>query len=56
MNRLYKTESAVFQYCRFSPFLKDPFFQIIYMFVGTQKNRLNETVLLITQNKLKTDG
>ena len=30
MNRLNKTESAVFEYCRFSVFLKDPFFQIIY--------------------------
>ena len=28
MNILYKTESAVFIYCRFSLFLKDPFFQI----------------------------
>ena len=26
MNRLNKTESAVFLYCRFSLFLKDPFF------------------------------
>ena len=30
MNRLNKTESAVFLYCRFSLILKDPFFQIIY--------------------------
>ena len=29
MNRLHKTESAVFRYCRFSLFPKDPFFQII---------------------------
>ena len=29
MNRLNKTKSAVFLYCRFSLFLKDPFFQII---------------------------
>ena len=29
MNRLNKTESAVFLYCRFSLFLKDLFFQII---------------------------
>ena len=29
MNRLNKTVSAVFLYCRFSLFLKDPFFQII---------------------------
>ena len=29
MNRLNKTESAVFIYCRFSIFPKDPFFQII---------------------------
>ena len=29
MNRLNKTESAVFLYCRFSLFLKDPFFQFI---------------------------
>ena len=29
MNRLNKTESAVFLYCRFSVFLKDSFFQII---------------------------
>ena len=26
MNRLNKTESAVFLYCRFSLFLRDPFF------------------------------
>ena len=26
MNKLNKTESAVFLYCRFSLFLKDPFF------------------------------
>ena len=32
MNRFNKTESAVFLYnCRFSLFLKDPFFQIIYL-------------------------
>ena len=31
MNRLNKTESDVFLYCRFSLFLKDPFFQIIYL-------------------------
>ena len=30
MTRLNKTESAVFLYCRFSLFLKDQFFQIIY--------------------------
>ena len=29
MNRLNKTESAVFLICRFSLFLKDPFSQII---------------------------
>ena len=29
MKRLNKTESAVFLYCRFSLFLKDPFFKII---------------------------
>ena len=29
MNRLNKTESAVFLYCRFSLFLKESFFQII---------------------------
>ena len=29
MNRLNETESAVFLYCRFSLFLKDPFFLII---------------------------
>ena len=28
VNRLNKTESAVFLYCRISLFLKDPFFQI----------------------------
>ena len=33
INRLNKTESAVFIYCRFSLFLKDPFFrQIITTF------------------------
>ena len=31
MNRLNKTESVVYLYCRFSVFLKDPFFQIILM-------------------------
>ena len=30
MKRLNKTESAVSLYCRFSLFLKDPFFQIIF--------------------------
>ena len=30
MNRLDKTESAVFFSCSFSLFLRDPFFQIIY--------------------------
>ena len=30
MNRLNKAESAVFLYCRFILFLRDPFFQIIY--------------------------
>ena len=30
MNRLNKTEAAVFLYGRFSLFLKDPLFQIIY--------------------------
>ena len=29
MNRLNKIESAVFVYCRFSLFIKDPFSQII---------------------------
>ena len=31
MNRLDKTESAVFLYCRLSLFLMDPFFQIIFL-------------------------
>ena len=30
MNRLNKTEAAVLHYYKFSLFLKDPFFQIIY--------------------------
>ena len=30
MNRLNKTDSAVSLYCRFSLFLKDPFFQVIH--------------------------
>ena len=30
MNRLNKTESAIFSICRFSLFLKDPFSQIIF--------------------------
>ena len=30
MNRLNQTKSAVFLYCRFSLFLKDLYFQIIY--------------------------
>ena len=32
MNRLNKTESALFLCCRFSLFLKDSLFQIIYRF------------------------
>ena len=28
MNRLYKTDTAVFEYSRFSLFLKDPFFRL----------------------------
>ena len=31
INRLNKTESAVFLYCMFSLFLKDPLFQIIHV-------------------------
>ena len=31
MNRLNKTEFALFLYCSFSLYLKDPFFQIIYI-------------------------
>ena len=34
MNILNKTESAVFLYCRFSLFLKDPLFRLIRLFVG----------------------
>ena len=34
INRLNKTESAVFLYCRSSLFLKDPFFQVIKMKEG----------------------
>ena len=30
MNRLYKTRVCSFLYCRFTLFLKDPFFNIIY--------------------------
>ena len=40
--RLYKTESAVFFYCRLSVFLKDPFFQII------STNHLHRTILHTT--------
>ena len=34
MNRLNKTESAVFLYCRFSPFLKDPFCPVYVLTAG----------------------
>ena len=37
MNRLNKTESAVFLYRRFFLFLKDPFFQIIYLKLKRQQ-------------------
>ena len=30
MSRLNETESAVFLYCSFSLFLKDPFFSIVF--------------------------
>ena len=39
MNRLNKTESAVLLYCRFSLFLKDSFFQIIYIYRALQFSR-----------------
>ena len=35
MNRLNKTEPAVFLYCRFSLFLKDLFFQVILSLQGS---------------------
>ena len=38
MNRLNKTESAVFEYCRFSLFLKVPFFQIIKIKIYERTN------------------
>ena len=44
MNRLNKTESAVFLYCRFSLFLTDQFFQIICKLI----NRIQGLNLLIT--------
>ena len=34
MNRLNKTESAVFLYCRFSLFLKDPFCPVYVLTAG----------------------
>ena len=34
MNRLDKTGFAVFLYCKFSVFLKDPFFQIILIYTA----------------------
>ena len=37
MNRLNETESAVFLYCRFSLFLKYPFFHIIQAPVGSDQ-------------------
>ena len=39
-NRLHETERAVFNWFRLSLFPKDPFFQIIYMYLLTHfKNR-----------------
>ena len=32
-----KTDSGVFLYCRFSLFLKDPFFQIIHVYCIAEK-------------------
>ena len=37
INRLNKTESAVFLYCRLSLFLKDPFFPDIYLVHANNK-------------------
>ena len=39
MNRLNKTESAVFSYCMFSLFLKDSFFEIILCLMKAQVAR-----------------
>ena len=36
MNRLNKTESVIILYCRFTLFLRDPFFQIIYCAIHIQ--------------------
>ena len=41
MDRLNKTESAVFLYYRFSLFLKDPFSQINQQRLGTFKKNAN---------------
>ena len=38
MNRLNKTEPAVFKFCRFYLFLKDSFFQIINLvYIGNRR-------------------
>ena len=48
MNRLNITESAVFLFCRFSLFLKDPFFQIILKpQVALSAVHLKEVVVLV---------
>ena len=47
MNILNQTESAVFLYCRFSLFLKDPFFQVILINLYSIKRYLFEGYLIL---------
>ena len=47
MNRLKIIESAVFKYCRFSLFLKDPIFQVIKMLPKTKPKHTPETNCLV---------
>ena len=55
MNGLNKTETAVSLYCRFSLFLKDPFFQISFRKKKPLKfRRIAKTKLKLQRAKLKT--
>ena len=49
MNRLKKTKSGVFLYCRFSLFLKDLFFQIILSCLDTFFSQCLDTYLFLNR-------
>ena len=51
MNRLNKTESAVFKYCRFSLFLKDPFSRL---FRGRNSCRVAQSVTCLATDACLT--